>query len=494
MSQQTTPYSYHTFFFPFLWNDGRNVTREQFVNCLSDRWHFTSTAATELSDAELSERYNQYHYFNAAARNAIYAEKTANAVVWEYRCDLSPNGGWCGCEDGATARYVIEKGDRCVALTVNAIRLKLYNTGIGILMFELENDSCGKLEDVLWINDFGRRIYMPFSDNSACSGCADAISLTYGDSVVCDGRFTGKPTEFCSTCLAEPILFLLQNGRYAVTADESRKNESTFFIEPIIDDRMFAACYYINAELVSRVTAWENGEYRYLRDAAEKAPDAKDNCANALYRLMFVDGGGMTCQSRPMAHRLLEKHLYDRWIEYGTLIGITDYSMTTLTSSDADYLVRNFRTEYVEMMALTLAQRASLLGFERMISDSALGKRDIQRLQRRYLMFQSQLLLKEVTPQQQGIELYHRLLNAMFIPEQTGEIENQIRALFEQKTARNEARENLILFILAILGVFEAVDLLVGWISTDISPWLKLAVSAVACVAAVCWYRPRRKR
>lgn len=474
-------HSYHTFLFPFLWNDGSVVLRENFVRCLGDRWQFEGKP-TATDDARMNEKYNQYHYFNAAARNAVYGEKTVSAVVWEYRYQLD-----------ADTHYIIEKGDRRYALRVDAIRLKLYNTGIGILLFELCNDAYASVEDILWINDFGRCIYMPFCDNGTCVGCADELSLVCGDTVLAGGKLVGRPESFDSLRLAGPIADLLCSEEYRITTDPTKKGKHTFFIEPIIDDRMFAACYCVAPELVKTATAWEDGEYRYLHDAATRSPGDKDNVAAMLYRLVFVDGTNVTCQNRAMLSRAMQENVYGRWLEYGTLIGITDYSLTAISSSSAEYLVRNFRTEYVEMAALALAQRASLLGFERMISDSALGRRDISRLQRRYLMFQSQLLLKEVTSQQQGIELYRFLRERMFIAEQAGEIREQITALFEQKTTNNEMRENRILFFLAILGVVEAVDLLADWLLPNALPLVKLSASLALCAAVWLYTFCKRK-
>ena len=476
-------YSYHTFLFPFLWNDGSVVLREKFVRCLGERWECESAPTGPLSDARMNEMYNQYHYFNAAARHAVYAaQRTVDAVVWEYRYRL---------DEGT--RYVIEKGERRAALAVDAIRLKLYNTGIGILLFELRNDTHPATEDILWINDFGRGIYMPFCDNGECSGCADEISLVRGESVLAGGKLVGCPASYDALHLAAPIAALLQSDDYRITTDETKKDKKTFFIEPIIDDRMFAACYCVAPELVGEATAWTDGDYRYLRDAATRSPDDPDNVAATLYRLVFVDGAGLTCQNRGMLAEAMQKNLYTRWLEYGTFIGITDYSLTAISSSDADYLVRNFRTEYVEMAALTLAQRASLLGFERMISDSALGRRDISRIQRRYLMFQSQLLLKEVTSQQQGLELYRHLREKMFIAEQAGDIREQITALFEQKTNHNEMRENRILFFLAILGIMEAVDLFVGWLLPNAAPFVKPLIALGMCAAVTLYTFCKRK-
>ena len=115
---------------------------------------------TQIIWASLKEeKYKQYHYFNPAARNAIYAHEEANSeIVWNYTYDMSEaQEDWLRTRKTADnkAEYVIKHGETEYHLKVNCIRLKLFNTGIGIILFELENYLYPACEDVLKINDFG---------------------------------------------------------------------------------------------------------------------------------------------------------------------------------------------------------------------------------------------------------------------------------------------------------------------------------------------------
>ena len=76
----------------------------------------------------------------------------------------------------------------------------------------------------------------------------------------------------------------------------------------------------------------------------------------------------------------------------------------------------------------------------------------------RYVAFQSELLLQEVTAQQQGIELYQMMLKNMFIFEQQEGIDAQIESLYELNTSTNEKGENVLLTALALLGVVDLVN------------------------------------
>lgn len=499
------PYSYHTFLFPFLWNDSGKVKFRDFAKCLDKKYWKSEKLLTEKT--EFSQMYNQFHYFNPAAQNAIYGGSGKKPVVTNYRYDIAARQELCDVKDWLNSskhddnpvKYVIEKGERKAELKVNGIRLKLFNTGIGILIFELENYALADENSIKWINDFGRRIYVPYTSDYGCNICADKITLMCGDKELSVGDLTELSCDFKETKIIQPILYLLNNGEYAVTTNLHHK-EREFFIEPIIDDRMFVACFYCNKSFVDSMSEIKEGQYRYIYDAENKFPYEKENNARRLYEMIFIDGDGMSCHSRTMLRQLLDNHIYKRWLEYGweeadgnvvtsgTITGITEYSMVCVASCDGDFLVLPFLTQYIEMVILSLAQRASLLAFERMISESALGKNEIKTIQESFVLFQSQLLLKEVTPQQQGIELYEMLIKNMFIPEQTADIEKQIEALFAQKNLRNENREDIILFALAVLGIFDAINYLVLWFCNMPCNIFQLALSFVLIIPAIVIY------
>ena len=167
---------------------------------------------------------------------------------------------------------------------------------------------------------------------------------------------------------------------------------------------------------------------------------------------------------------------------------------TTVLEEPA-YTATPFLTEYIEMIFLAIAQRASLLVFERLISDSAQGKQKIIDVQQKYIQFQSQLLLQEITPEQQGIELYDELLESLFIEKESAQIENQIAALFDRKNYENDKNESWILFILAILGVAEAVEIITDWLVPQlcISDWWKLIPTVLLVFAIVLYLRIKKK-
>jgi len=491
-----SPVSYHTFIFPFLWSNSGKVTRDEFQKCIHPNW--VPDARKDRSfDRSL---YGQYVYFNQAARNVIFTEAgDDNPIVRNYRFDMGELNGdkdWLKQPKGKDnpVRYVIRKDDFEASLAVNGIRLRLFSTGVGMIVFELENydPKHDNEKSINRINEYGRRVFLPFLDGEhKCSLCADSISLSYtGGSVESDIRGT-LPKTNSDIRFMNLILYLLRNKDYSAVTSLCPGTKE-FAIEPIVDDRMFVSCVWRNNDFALQMQRYSesDGDYCYLTDALSKAPTEESSAARRLYELVFVDGNGLSCRSRTMLRKMLEDHVYARWLEYSdeyaTILGITEYSILTVSGDDIS--VNAHLLDYTEMAMLVLAQRASLLNFERRISDCARGKLRINRIQQDYVHFQSKYLLREVTPQQQGIELYSSLRDHLFIEDIAEDVENQISALFALDRDFSDRSDNTLLSILAILGIVDVAD----YLATAFC-WNSLLVSGVAAAALIVWLLINRR-
>ncbi|MBE6666482.1 MAG: hypothetical protein E7603_09780 [Ruminococcaceae bacterium] len=594
-TEEPSVQSYHTFMFPFLYEMNK-TTRKKFEKCLHPGWFLDIWNPQAMSSAEA---YNQYHYFNKAAHNAIYTFKDSyEEVVRNFRFDLlslteehpvANRERELNRDKGKNnfIKYIIHKDHydpqkvKHYSLNIHAIRLRLYNTGVGILVFELENWDHSTEEEITAINDFGRRIYAPFygagNGNIFCNICANEIyfELNHNPYNRENAKLVSEQLSSAAdvTFLAEPIMKLLSNDIYTVTTkDHPERNE--FCIEPIIDDRMFVACYYKNADFVDTMREWNGENYRYITDAKSMYPffngkgpypdecekktdesqqvseqkdpneeskensdenpkdskqknpneeskensdetpkDSKQknpNAANRLYTMMYVDGDGICCHSRSMLQNLLsDDHIYTRWLENGwyedekkknifggSITGFSEYTMISVSKDPPPHLISAFLTEYVEMATLVLAQRASLLSFEYMISECALKRNyKVEDIQEKYTLFQSQILLKEVSPQQQGIELYDMLEKNLMIEKEQSEIKIQIEGLFAQTNFDHDSSENGILFWLSILGIFETADTFFGFFDMSDCIAHSLTIVLTVCVAGgIHWFLKKRTK
>lgn len=469
MSDNKSVYSNHTFVFPFLWNNGGKVKREDFQKCLDeDKWKIDIFGKYRADDTnEKRQRYAAFQYFNEAARSAIYTmEDNQEQIVRNYR--FMPE---LFVKNDNAVSYRIVKDKKEYVLRVNGIRLKLYDTGVGLLVFELENYNYPKDDDVNRINEYGRRVFRPFywcdetKEEYSCSLTADSVSITGSGINVSSELAKAEPVDNPQeTELAEFIRSFFINGEYSVTIRKEEGNiKEKFFIEPIIDDRMYVCCFLMDKEFTDMMAEFNGTDYRYIYDALEKFPEDRSNASRRLYEYVFVDGNGLSCQSRKMLQNSLKEHVYDRWIENhskgqlsGTIYGMTEYSFVCASASD--FVREAYLTEYVELAMLVLAQRASLLSFERNISRVSRAKKEEDLLQEQYVDFDSKYLLVEASAQQQGIEIYQMLLDKLFVNEQKRDVEKQIASLFNLKNYKSSRFQNSILLPISVFGFWGIVE------------------------------------
>ncbi len=470
MSDNKSVYSNHTFVFPFLWNNGGKVKREDFQKCLDKgKWKIDIFGNYRADDSnEKRQRYAAYQYFNEAARSAIYTtEDNQEQIVRNYR--FMPE---LFVKNDNAVSYRIVKDKKEYELRVNGIRLKLYDTGVGLLVFELENYNYPNDDDVNRINEYGRRIFRPYywydetKKEYSCSLTADSISITGSGINVSSELSKAKPVDNPQeTELAEFIRSFFINGEYSVTIRKEEGNtKEKFFIEPIIDDRMYVCCFLIDKDFTDMMAEFNGTDYRYIYDALEKFPEDSSNASRRLYEYVFVDGNGLSCQSRKMLQNALKEHIYDRWIENyskgqlsGTVYGMTEYSFVCASASV--FVREAYLTEYIELAMLVLAQRASLLSFERNISRVSRAKKEEDKLQKQYVDFDSKYLLAEASAQQQGIEIYQMLLEKLFVNEQKRDVEKQIASLFNLKNYKSGKIQSGILFPVSLFGFWSIVEI-----------------------------------
>jgi hypothetical protein len=113
-------------------------------------------------------------------------------------------------------------------------------------------------------------------------------------------------------------------------------------------------------------------------------------------------------------NKSIENSTYKRWINMKSIFGISRYSFVLLKeNNEMEPLNDHMETMYFEMVALVLAQRASILNFSDEISRiNKLDKKDSERildLYQNYLQFVNRLFFRQVSAQKQGIELYNIL-------------------------------------------------------------------------------------
>ncbi|MBZ0200181.1 MAG: hypothetical protein K8H86_09960, partial [Ignavibacteriaceae bacterium] len=132
-------------------------------------------------------------------------------------------------------------------------------------------------------------------------------------------------------------------------------------------------------------------------------------------------------------------------VEWGTLYGFSRYSSVMLTNSFSDlgsstFLVRHLQTIYYKMAELCLLQRATVLSYSDEVThvsnllddqkrkESEIVKK-ISELYKHYILFVNKIYFREVTAQEQGIEMYNMMQGIMRLPSDVKDLDGEIGEL-----------------------------------------------------------------
>jgi len=427
------PHSIHTFMWPFRWSaekkNGNDLLESFSKYLLKDTiW---KEVEFKLSN---SQHYNEYVYYHSHVRNTLFAYNDNKDIVRFFEYELQKDAVF----EFEVITKVNNNGDienkKTFKLAIKGISLHLFFTGVGILTFQLENnDNTTTVEDIQLINDFGRRTYPQFLGASAkenyngLNATNRAFLPTYVKASYCSETETfesyNKYQNIDLQDVVQPPAYIKALFRNNFTFSEiTNPNKDKITITHLTDDRMFTLCWYANTDLSKDLKADNN----YLK-------------SKKWYELIFCDkSGNLTCQSEHMLEEHIKRYTYDRWINYGTLYGITRDCLFCLTAEDdftRDAILPHMRSIYYQMAILCLTQRASVLKFSNDLSDidflklNSESKTKALELQKQYLKFNNKLYFKEVTDQIQGLEMYQMMQKAMNIENVTNQLDREIEEL-----------------------------------------------------------------
>ena len=271
----------------------------------------------------------------------------------------------------------------------------------------------------------------------------------------------------------------LLGEHFTANPKEYSEGQSRFLYKPTIDDRMYVICWFGSDEWSGRFKAKDaSGSHVYCK-------------STDWYQFIFFDGGFPNCQHEGMKQRLIAESTYERWADYGSLYGISRYGLVCLTDSDffGYRIIRNhMRKQYAQMAALLLAQRASILRFSEEVTGiskriKALGlkrradekaevdaiAKDIERLHADYIRFVNRLWFTEITPQEQGIEMYTQAGRIMDLKENMQDLKNEIKELYEFISNFQDRTANRQMNNLTILGsIFLPLVVLTGFFGMNL--------------------------
>lgn len=493
-------YSTHAFLFPFEWkyNENRSQLLEDQTDLLRIENLMKQTGGnwerrtTWLKPQSLVQ-FNELVYFYDFVRPVLYDSDQPDSLQrhYYYKAPAEP------------FEYVIELHDgKTYRLDIDDIVVSFFNTGVGVLAFHLLNKSQEQSapQDILNINAFGRRVYPPFlqtqinligtqaffEDNDWLTGLqgtqkvsemAVAIRLEANKQEWVNEDFLSWVTDQNPKREPKLIQDLLPAGL---------RQEVMF--SPVLDDRMFVVCWYGNKELALHVKG------------AVPENDYKIN--DWWYQFIYIDRNGATCPNLERRAELLTDATNARWGNYGTFYGISRYSFVALTdhmsvsfNGFGNLICSHVQTIYYKISLLGLVQRACLLRFSQEVTAiSQLPKSDrnisarVSSLFKQYIRFVNKIYFREVTAQEQGIELYDILQNQMRLDKQVKDLEHEIEELHGYVSMLDEEQRNDKLDVLTYIGALFVVPSFIGtYFGVNnfqmANEWLNLSLLCVASAA-----------
>ena len=511
-------YSKHIFIASFKLKDNSrdiisdNVWKEDFIDDVN-------------TVGELVDNYANYNYFNKQAQDLIFNYEKNNpdkgdSKVVNYKFSPEDLNG------KSKYKIIVKKDNDKVVdneeddskmnnyqksnyqkhnkyeLNLDKIILKKYeieNEKIYLMMIYVTNNEYKRLLDIKNINQYGRRLYSPWISldigNGINTECPDDLQihigekfiysnneksgkadLNYKDEEIFKYNFDDK-SEYKSDSQRLNAIRQKKVNNTSIIKNPHKsnliqnilnyKNESKdekIEIELINPDRMYVG-FYVKNVLIESIKKYSTRrqEYAYLYD---------DSLSDQLYALAYIDREDATCQSRVMRKKLLQETIYDRWIDWGTIHTVTHNGFGCIASEGAPYdsVIMPFLTEYMEMMALVLLQRNLLLEFHIEAQDLSIqfDSEELENLQKRYVKFKTQVLLFEVTPQEQGYEIYRLMQKQLYIDEEKEKLDDIMNSLYEVANVKHSIELNITVKLLTGFAVIIAL--------------LSFAVSVIDCL------------
>lgn len=443
--------SLHTFYFPFEWKSNKGNSINAFANSIlnSEKLNWEETTYVSINydnrfdgkskienvfdefsgknDTDVDIKYYQtYQYFTPAAREGIFGGKKNYVRRFSYSI----------MED---SKYIINFNDEknnstSYELKLIGIHLVVFSTDVGIIYFETENTNYTTFEQIKHINELGRRVYAPFfihsGDEVFCPLCAKSIELKISH------NSDDNPKQILWTNDINESIFVPEFIKKILPEDD-------ITLLPVIDDRMFVSCFIQDSkeEIWNSIKEYKNNE----------------NHLKSLYEFVFIDKHkDCSCQDSDMRKDLLNKALYTRWVDYGTLGAATYHSFVYITTATEEYVIeRPFRHIYSKIIQIVLMQHASLLAFDNKITTVSKGfkRSEILKMQKKYIEFLNLHYNVEITCQEQGHDLYDLLQKQLFVVEENIHINNEIDQMSDYANINLDTHLSKIALAISIASV-----------------------------------------
>ena len=203
------------------------------------------------------------------------------------------------------------------------------------------------------------------------------------------------------------------------------------------------------------------------------------------YQLIHIDANEVSCQNDIMFSDIIEKSTYLRWTERGTFYGFSRFSSVILTNfkkNDDPFIYYHHKTMYYQFAVLLLFYRGALLSFSRKSAEIAKlfqffdknrkdGLKKLKALYKEFILFKNTYWFKEVSAQDQGIEIFNLWNEKLNNPALMDDVKSEIHELYEFVNYETDQDENKSLSTITIIGAIALpISLVFSFWGMDILP------------------------
>jgi hypothetical protein len=429
-------------------------------------WKRINYKIKDENNRVIAENYNEFTYFHDFVSRSIYDfdydwkdNDYAICKYYEYQLnELATNVYEIKYleKEKPNATIYLEKS---ISLEIKGITMHLYNTGVGVLSINLHNTKFEQFnkESILKINEFGRRMYPQFLNSIEGKRKVQEyflpieIKIKLDINEFKDDFYWYDLDNNINIDLQEPyrlpnyITKLFEQTSFVFNIRKTL-DEDKYLITKITDDRMFFLSWYGDNALTKTLPK----DYK---------------SSDFWYAYIFGDKSGKSIANSELQSRQIEAHTYTRWLDYGTLFGMSRDSFVSISSSiksiqseDLPPIYTHCETIYYSIAILCLVQRASILKFtaevtaitdldkhnniENNKNENENTLNQIRDLYKNYIEFVNKLYFREITSQIQGIEIYKQMHTVMNIDNEIKDLDKEINELHEYASLLQDDMRN----------------------------------------------------
>lgn len=459
------------FLFPFVYDRGPKI--EPGSNWKIQEFRIPLKPG-EIETWKQQRNYAEYIYFHDYVRKFLYPQKLPSGafpqdsvVFYEYqeKGPLKVEITYKVAKDTLGLEY----DQRTLAASIDGIYLYLFPHSVGILSIEIGNnceniarpdpaDTSTRDEtirvsngaDILRFHELFRRIYPSYfekNDKDRTDGFLKQVNKAefpwkvlirqsdkevyrYEAEKILDNVYlqpgqTGRYIPAMSSYVAN-----LMNGVFGIDPSKQSEPSQKVPYTPILDDRMLVYTY---VEFSKKMAPQSD----------EKTEQEMKEAANLYFaQLLYVDAPAKEYRYESgFMETLMAEHTYRRWDQYSTKIGFSRYSGAFLYFGHDENFYRTFESMYYQMFLLIVYYRACLIRFSDEIAEvakhfpetdkvkqpaAAKFVNELRTLRTHFMKFMNIHWFKEVSHQDQGIELFSIMRKAFDLDDMYGQVKEEI--------------------------------------------------------------------